>query len=433
VAVFDREKQRSNDEQKSVGAKMAGHHYYFLHGAGAKIVLLAWLSLLALQASGQTTRYVSTTGSDANPGTAASPYLSIGKAASVVNPGDTVVVVTGIYHEALNLTRGGTASAYVTFTSQIKWGAVLDGNNNTLAEAVQFTANYIRFQGFEIRNYGASTGGGDAFSNDPGGQFIDIAQNHIHDIGRICTDTKNGLVGIFLEAPNVVIEQNLIDDIGRYALGENGCNPTTEYYKNHDHGIYVDSNSNNVTIKNNIFYRIEHGWGVQVYPSGVDSLAILNNTFVWPNSYNTGQIILAASAPVTNLRIENNISYSPMAAFIYVYASSGFSGTVANNMIYNGVVSSATPSGLAIIGNFPNTDPQLVNPGNATIDNSTMVNAYLMSGSPAIKAGLPIADVTNDNAGTARPLGSAYDIGALQSVAASSKPLPPMDLSATAK
>jgi len=425
------DRQCSNDEQKALGVKMARHH--FTGSAAAKIVLLATLTLIALQASGQTTRYVSPSGSDANPGTATSPYQSIGKAASVVNPGDTVIVMDGVYHEALNLTRGGNAGAYVTFLSQTKWGAVLDGSNNTLAEAVQFTASYIRFQGFEVRNYGASAGGGDAFSNYPGGQFIDIAQNHIHDIGRICTDTKNGLVGVFTEAPNVIIEQNFINDIGRFSAGENGCTTTNEYYKNHDHGIYVDSNSNNVTIKNNIFYRVEHGWGVQVYPSGVDSLAILNNTFVWPNPFNVGHIILAASAPLTNLRIENNISYKPNTDFIYVYTSSGFSGTVANNMIFSGAVSSATPSGLSFTGNFPNTDPLFVNPGNATIDSTTMVNAFLMSGSPALNAGLTIADVTNDYAGAARPQDAAYDIGALEFVGGTSaKPLPPTDLKATA-
>jgi hypothetical protein len=159
-----------------------------------RIVLLAYLCLLATTAAGQTLLYVSPSGSDANPGTAALPFQTIGKAAQVVNPGDTVMVENGVYHEALNLTRGGTANAYVTFQSQTKWGAVLDGNQNSLAEAVQFTANYIRFQGFEIRGYGAN-GSADAFSNYPGGQFLDIAQNYIHDIGRLCTSTTNGLVG----------------------------------------------------------------------------------------------------------------------------------------------------------------------------------------------------------------------------------------------
>jgi hypothetical protein len=406
--------------------------YLFAKRSGAAFVLLALLVFAAGRASGQTTRYVAPTGSDSNGGTSTAPYQTIGKAASVVNPGDTVIVMDGVYHEALNLTRGGNASSYVTFMSQNKWGAVLDGNNNTLAEAVQFTASYIRFQGFEVRNYGANAGGGDAFSNFPGGQFIDIVQNNIHDIGRICTDTKNGLVGIFLEAPNVTIEQNLIHDIGRFAAGENGCNPTSENYKNHDHGVYVDTNSNNVTIKNNIFYRVERGWGIQVYPSGVDSLAILNNTFMWPNPFNTGHIILAASAPLTNLRIENNISYNPTASFIYVYQSSGFAGTVANNLIFKGTASSATPSGLTFTANLANTDPLLVNAGSATIDDATVVNANLAAGSPALHAGLNLPEVTNDYAGAARPQGSAYDIGALETATtASSAPQPPTDLKAS--
>jgi hypothetical protein len=365
------------------------------------------------------------------PGTAAAPYLTIGKAASVVNPGDTVIVENGTYQEALNLTRGGTAGSYVTFQSQNQYGAVLDGDN-MISEGVEFAANYIRFQGFEVRHYGTTSAGGTGLSNFHGGQFIDVVGNKIHDIGRLCTDIDIGFAGVFSEAPNLTVEQNLIYDIGRYAPGENGCNPTTEFYKNHDHGVYVDSNSNNVTIKNNIFYRVEHGWGVQVYPSGVDSLEIVNNTFVWPNPYNVGHIILAASGPVTNLRIENNISYSPTTNFIYVYTSSGFSGTVANNLIFNGTISSASPGGLNFTGNLPNTDPLLVSPGNSTIDSTVMVNANLTSGSPAIDAGVTIPDVTNDYAGTVRPQGAAYDIGALEFVGASAKPLPPTDLKATA-
>jgi pectate lyase-like protein len=404
------------------------------HGGKAmteRIVLLAFLCLLARTAAGQTLRYVSPSGSDANPGTAALPFQTIGKAAQVVNPGDTVIVENGVYHEALNLTRSGTANAYVTFMSQTKWGAVLDGNQNSLAEAVQFTANYIRFQGFEIRGYGAN-GSADAFSNYPGGQFLDIAQNYVHDIGRLCTSTTNGLVGVFLEAPNVTIEQNLFADIGRYAPGENGCNPSGAQYQNHDHGVYVDSNSNNVTIKNNVFYRIERGWGIQVYPSGVDSLAILNNTFAQPNPYRVGHIIIAASGPMTNLRIENNISYKPTTAFTYFYSYTAISGTIANNLIYNGAVGDATPGGVTFSGNFTNTDPLLVNSGNSTLDDPVMVDAHLTSGSPAIDAGLIGTDVTNDYDGTTRPQGSANDIGAFEfGAAAAAKPLAPTGLSVT--
>jgi hypothetical protein len=361
--------------------------------------------------------YVAKTGSDSNSGTSADPFLTIGHAAGVVNPGDTVIVESGIYQESLNLTRGGTSSAYVTFESQTPLGAVLDGNNNTLQEGVEFAANHITFKGFEVRSYGLAVGGGDGFSNFNGGQFIDIAQNFIHDIGRICTDTANGLPAIFLKAPNVTIEQNLIQDIGRYAPGENGCSPSTDNYKNHDHGVYVDAGSNNVTIKNNIFYRIERGWGIHVYPNGVDSLQILNNTFVWPNPYETGQIVFDISTVLTNLLVENNISHALTTSFIYNYSTpSGVTGTVANNLISTGTVFDTTPSGgVSVTGNILGVDPLLVNNGTPTMDAATpALNAYLQSSSPAINAGLTISGVTNDYAGTTRPQGAAYDIGAYE-------------------
>lgn len=400
--------------------------------AGAKVVLLASLSLMALQASGQTKRYASPSGSDSNPGTLASPYQTIGKAASVVNPGDTVIVMDGIYHEGLYLTRSGTSNAYVTFASQNKWGAVLDGNNNAIGTGVQFAANYIRFQGFEVRGYGALNGGGEAFSTYPGGQFIDIVGNYVHDIGRMCgtSDAHDGGSGIFIESPNNTIEQNMIADIGKYAPGENGCNAT--FNPTHDHGLYVNAGSSNTMIRNNVFYRAERGWSIQVYPDGLDSLSILNNTFIWSNPHDTGQIILDTSAPLTNLRIENNISYNPSANFIIFYTSNGI-GTVANNIIFNGTVSDSSPSGIKFSGNLDNTAPLLVNPGSAVMDSSPLIpDAHLLSGSPAIGAGLDIPDVTNDYAGNPRPQGSPYDIGALQSTSPSSaKPLPPTDLKAS--
>jgi hypothetical protein len=46
------------------------------------------------------------------------------------------------------------------------------------------------------------------------------------------------------------------------------------------------------------------------------------------------------------------------------------------------------------------------------------LNAYLQSSSPAIDAGLTISSVTNDYVGTARPHGSAYDIGAYEYIPA---------------
>src|SRR5262249_41516366 len=82
--------------------------------------------------------YVSTTGSDSNPGTQASPFLTLWKAASVAAPGTTVHVAPGTYSSsrycktpdvvgqvAVCMTTSGTASAPITFKSDQRWGAKL--------------------------------------------------------------------------------------------------------------------------------------------------------------------------------------------------------------------------------------------------------------------------------------------------------------------
>ena len=43
---------------------------------------------------------------------------------------------------------------------------------------------------------------------------VAIAQSHIHDIGRICTNETGARSGINAYAGNLVIEQNRIHDIG---------------------------------------------------------------------------------------------------------------------------------------------------------------------------------------------------------------------------
>ena len=52
--------------------------------------------------------HVSETGSDSGPGSQARPYLTINKAASVAQPGDTVTVHAGTYREWVKPPRGGT-------------------------------------------------------------------------------------------------------------------------------------------------------------------------------------------------------------------------------------------------------------------------------------------------------------------------------------
>lgn len=351
--------------------------------------------------------YVSPTGSDGNAGTSAAPFKTIQKAASVAGPGDTVIVREGVYTggsqggNLVSLSRSGTSSAWITFLSEKKWGAVLDGRNNYNQTGINFgSVSYVRVEGFEVRGFQ-----GYGFVLYGGGHDLAVVANHVHTIGRYCTDTNNGRTGASIGegTSRVLFEGNVWHDIGRYADGENGCNTSNTYYMNHDHGIYV-AEADAITIRNDVFYNFKRGWAIQRYSGGghrTDGLAILNNTFAGKNPYKDGQIIVATAT--SGLRIENNIFYDPRTAGVYLDAGS-LSGTVRSNMTYGGSATVGSLGGLTVGTNWNNTDPRFVGGS----------NYRLQSGSPAIDVGLRLSDVTRDADGVSRPQGGGHDLGAYE-------------------
>jgi acid phosphatase len=376
--------------------------------------------------------YVSPTGSDSNAGTSTSPFLTIQHAANVVNPGDMVIVrdgtynnaaVTGVGSKLIVMSRGGTASNHVVFIAEHKWGAKIDGLNNTTATGWEFSANYIDVKDFECARFSDTCMENYNGGSSSGGQFISITGNNIHDVGRYCTTTTTGRDGIFISNDNVTIEGNQIHDIGRGAPGEVLSGVTcvdsvnTLHYQNNDHGIYVDAgftSANNLTIKNNVFYRNERGWSIQVYPAAVNNLRVVNNTFLCANPYRNGHITL--SAPITNSAIENNISWEPTTGFLDYSNTTGYSNlSVANNLTYQGTVGAGTaPGGITLTGNLDNIDPRIVSAPSCTVDAASLPDAHLQLGSPAIDAGLTLLDVPIDYDGTLRPQGIRFDIGAFE-------------------
>lgn len=352
--------------------------------------------------------YVASTGSDNNPGTSDAPFRTIQKAAGVVVPGDTVVVRDGVYTgpsgNLLGLSRAGTATAWITFRAEHKWQAKLDGRSNASDIGINFlsSANYNRVEGFEL--YG--TVHGVQFYN--GVQHAELVGNHVHDVGRSCTNTSNGQSAIFVGggARSVLISRNLVHDIGRYAPGESGCSPTNSNYQNHDHGIYV-AEADDVTISNNVLYNVKRGFMIQRYSSAgyiANNVWILNNTFAFPNPYRDAHITVQTGS--TNLRVENNIFYDPLRAGVN-FASLGFSGlSVRNNLTYSGVIKAGSPSGGTFSGNLDDTDP--------LITSASAPNFRLQAGSPAVDDGLTLSEVRIDFDAVSRAQGAGYDRGAFE-------------------
>jgi alpha-L-arabinofuranosidase len=65
------------------------------------------ISLAFATAAAASEYHVAATGNDANPGTQVKPFKTISAAAKVAQPGDTVTVHAGTYHERVNPPRGG--------------------------------------------------------------------------------------------------------------------------------------------------------------------------------------------------------------------------------------------------------------------------------------------------------------------------------------
>jgi hypothetical protein len=350
--------------------------------------------------------YVDNQAQGSGTGDSLTPFRSIQEAAGAAGPGDTVLVRPGIYtggERVVSVTRSGLPGALITFLSEHRWKAVVDGREGQSLEAWYFGSgvSYVRVEGFEIRNFYEH-----AFDTYGGGVHdLIIARNRVHHIGRHCTDTSNGRTGASLGAqPRIFkLPGNLWYHSGRRAPGAPGCPPTTRYYQNHDHGIYI-ADADDITIINNVFFRFSRGWAIHRYYSrGTSSrgLLIANNTFTGPNPYRPGQVILAT--PTSDLRVENNIFHAPQAAALYFENARFSGGVVRHNMVHGGAIRAGRPRGVAFTRNREDTDPKFAEGG-----------VRLGADSPALDAGRSLPEVPHDADGIRRPQGSGYDLGAYE-------------------
>jgi hypothetical protein len=133
--------------------------------------------------------YVSTTGSDENPGTQAAPWRTVQHAADTARAGSTVNVRGGIYEELVSINVSGNASGgFITFRSYPGETAVLEAEHFTPSGRsgvlTIHNQSYVRIEGFEIRNFrtaehrlaplGISVTGS--------GSHIELLKNNVHHI-----------------------------------------------------------------------------------------------------------------------------------------------------------------------------------------------------------------------------------------------------------
>lgn len=373
------------------------------------IAVVLFLSA-CIEIAAATTYYVAPNGSDGNSGSHNLPFKTIQKAASVINPGDTVIVRNGVYTDTngdniiANLTRGGTVDNWVVFKAENKWGAVLDGQQNKTKYGWNFgsTANYVRIEDFEITGCGS---GGAAFWSNQKAHHAYIYGNHIHHIGRdtYAGEWNSGGGGIYLGTgtSHYTFDSNVWHHIGRLPSGH-------PYDYNRDHAIYTHGNQ--TTIINNIFYSIEAGWSILIAGSaeGHQDYVISNNVFAGANPQRDGQLLVKERAE--NILIQNNIFYETRNSGITGSSAGPQKSVLVRNNLFSPNVVIALPyypeNWVIEDNNIEGQDPLFTNP--ASFD------FHLQKSSPAIDVGASADCPELDIEGNNRPLGNGFEIGAYE-------------------
>lgn len=294
--------------------------------------------------------YVSSAGSDSNPGTLEKPFKSIKKACSMVLPGGTIYVRGGIYNERITITSSGSEDkGFITLANYPGESPILDGSGLTVPDAytgMVFIENkaYIRISGFEIRNYKASS-----TSPVPVGVHIrgsanniEIKNNKIHNIETNTNASKVGNahgIAVYgassVSAKKIIIEGNEIYNCklgSSEALTINGNVEDFHVIKNNVHhndniGIAVigwektsdadDQARNGVVAGNTVSFISSYGnpaYGVDYCAGGIYSDGARDVTMEKNRIFNCDIGIEVASEhkgkSTSNIKVLNNIIYN---------------------------------------------------------------------------------------------------------------------------
>jgi hypothetical protein len=199
----------------------------------------ALLAVGALSAAANT-YYVATNGNDGASGSFDQPWRTIQKAANTLAPGDTALVRSGVYSEAISVNVSGSAGGgYVTFQNYPGETPIVDGTGLTVPPAsyaaglFQLTdRSFIAIQGFEIRNYQTNS-----------------------------TSLVPAGIGITGGSHDILVLSNRVHDIAN-------TNANGNAYGIEAHGTSASQAISNLVIRGNELYNLKTGWSESMVLNG---------------------------------------------------------------------------------------------------------------------------------------------------------------------
>lgn len=439
-----------------------------------RLVLLSAAMAATASAASAATYLVALEGDDANPGTMAQPWRTIGKAAQTLEPGDTVYIRAGTYGERVAPQRSGAPGKYITYAAYPGEAVTIDGDgldldrreglfdiherefirvtglrvaNSPLTGIAAVRSRQILIDGNHTHNTASSgigvwgsekvvvegnevelacTGRGQECITIAGSTHILVADNHVHNgapegRGGEGIDAKDG-------ACYVIIRGNHVHNLSRLGI-------YVDAWRSDTHDIDVIGNRVHDCAGCGLAAASERGGLLQrvrfmnnvVYRNRSAGIAVAG----WNGEY---------SHPIRNVKIVNNTIYGNG------WPGHGWGGGIAvqaadvrDILIRNNICSrnrdwqirvDADPARVVVDHNLIDgyrghanetrgaacleDDPLFMNPETGDF--------RLRPGSPAIDVGSSVDAADNDFDGNARPVNAAHDIGAYESGADRTRP-----------
>ena len=392
--------------------------------------------------------YVSSGGNDGNPGTLAQPFRTVQHGVGELSSGDVLCVRGGTYNEQVSIDVSDvTVQAY---PGEVP---VLDGGGSGHTIAVDGSRNVI--DGLEVTNAGergiAVRGAGnlirrcDVHHNYKSGILVGGQDNVVEDCvvwqnsQRTHVDGRTSGCLSATGATGTVFRRNIVFNNWGEAMSAFKARGTimedNVIYDNAAVNLYLDNAPYSVVRRNLIFGR-GGDWSSapcihicdEVYSSGMtgqsEGLVIVNNVTLGCNAGFYFRYDNAGHGLKDSL-IANNTFVDPERNYVVVIRDAHHENTrFVNNVVVGSSLANVGNSsgGISFSHNlWSQTPPSVViGPGDVVGDpllawgTGTPVPEWfqLRAGSPAIDAGLALPEVLADFAGTARPQGAGYDVGA---------------------